>query len=202
MIEALMIDVDGVVVGGRPSDGRPWETDLETDLGLSFEILRDTFFMPYWEKVVTGQADLRERLKSVLATVAPQLSVEQVLAYWFQQDARLNVDLLKDLALLRGGSLQIYLATNQEHERVHYLMNTLGLAAHVDGCLYSAALRHRKPRPGFFQAVALKVGLPPGALLLIDDSHENVQAAIDAGWHAALWTGADSLIDLVRCQTG
>ena len=108
-----MIDVDGVVVGGRPSDGRPWETDLETDLGLSFEILRDTFFMPYWEKVVTGQADLRERLKSVLATVAPQLSVEQVLAYWFQQDARLNVDLLKDLALLRGGSLQIYLATNR-----------------------------------------------------------------------------------------
>lgn len=128
--------------------------------------------------------------------------MEQVLAYWFQQDARLNVDLLKVLALLRSGSLQIYLATNQGHERAHYMMNTPGLAAHVDGCLYSAALRHRKSRPGFFQAVAFKVGLPPGALLLIDDSHENVQAGIDAGWHASLWAGADSLIDLVRCQTG
>jgi putative hydrolase of the HAD superfamily len=197
MIKALMIDVDGVVVGGRPSDGRPWATDLESDLGLSFGVLRDAFFRPYWEDIVTGKADLRERLAGVLAKTAPKPTVEQVLAYWFQQDARLNVDLLKDLAILRSGGLQTYLATNQEHERAHYLMNTLGLAAHVDGCHYSAALRHRKPHVGFFQTVASRVGLPPGALLLIDDSDENVLAAIDAGWHAVRWTGDDRLIDLV-----
>ena len=190
-----MIDVDGVVVGGRPSDGRPWATDLETDLGLSFEIVRDGFFRPYWEEVVIGQADLRERLASVLAKAAPKITVEQVLAYWFQQDARLNVELLKDLAMLRSGGLQTYLATNQEHERAHYLMNRLGLAAHVDSCHYSAALRHRKPRLEFFQAVASKVGLPPETLLLVDDSCKNVQAAIDAGWHAVRWTGDDRLID-------
>jgi putative hydrolase of the HAD superfamily len=136
-------------------------------------------------------------LGRVLAKVAPTLTVEQVLAYWFRQDARLNVEFLKDVALLRGEGLQTYLATNQEHERAHYLMNRLGLVPHVDGCYYSAALGHRKPRPEFFQAVASKAGLCPGTLLLIDDSYENVQAAVGAGWHAARWTGNDRLIDLV-----
>src|SRR5216684_3831608 len=94
VIKALMIDVDGVLVGGRPSDGLHWAASLEADLGLSFAILEDAFFKPYWEDIVTGRADLRERMTPVLAQIAPQLTVEQVLAYWFRQDARLNRELL------------------------------------------------------------------------------------------------------------
>jgi putative hydrolase of the HAD superfamily len=48
-------------------------------------------------------------------------------------------------------------------------MGTLELAAHVDGCYYSAEIGHRKPRAEFFQIVALRVGLAPDNLLLIDD---------------------------------
>lgn len=193
-----MIDVDGVLVSGRPSDGLHWAAGLEADLGLSFEILQDSFFKQYWEDIVTGRADLRERLTSILAQIAPELTAEQVLAYWFRQDARLNCELLEELATLRRGGLRVYLATNQEHERARYLMNTLGLAAHVDGCHYSAAIGHCKPTPEFFNAVAFRVGLPPGELLLIDDSEENVRAAIGAGWDAAHWTGRQRLSDLIE----
>jgi putative hydrolase of the HAD superfamily len=80
---------------------------------------------------------------------------------------------------------------------VDHLMSTLGLAAYTDGCLYSAALGHCKPTGGFFDAAALRVCLSPDELLLIDDSEENVRAAIDAGWHAVQWTGRDCLRDLV-----
>src|SRR5438445_11438304 len=110
---------------------------------------------------------------------------------WHTGSARildLNHELLDDLATLRRGGLRVYLATNQEHERARYLMNTLGLAAHVDGCHYSAAVGHRKPTPAFFDAVACNVGRPRGELLLIDDAEENVRAAIDTGWCAVRWT--------------
>ena len=197
MIKALMIDVDGVLVSGRPSDGLHWATGLEADLGLSFAIIEDAFFKRYWEDIVTGRADLRERLASVLAQIAPELTAEQVLGYWFRHDARLNRELLDDLAMLRRGGLGVYLATNQEHERARYLMETLGLAAHVEGCHYSAAIGHCKPAPEFFDAVARKVGLPAGELLLIDDSEGNVRAAIAAGWQAAHWTGRQRLRDLI-----
>ena len=197
VIKALMIDVDGVLVNGRPSDGCHWSTDLDADLGLRFDVLRDAFFKRYWDQIVTGRADLRACLATVLTEIDSALTVDQVLTYWFRQDARLNEELLRDLATIRLGGLRAYLATNQEHERTRYLMNTLGLAAHVDGCHYSAAIGHRKPRPAFFRAVALRVGLHPEELLLIDDAGENVRAAIEAGWHAALWTGQERLGDIV-----
>lgn len=197
VIHALMIDVDGVLVSGRPSDGRHWATGLEADLGLSFAILQDAFFKRYWDEIVTGRADLRARLANVLARIAPGLTAEQVVTYWFQQDARLNPELLEDLATLRRSGLRAYLATNQEHERAHYLMSTLDLAAHLDGCCYSAAIGHRKPVPAFVDAVACKVGLPAEELLLVDDAEENIRAAIAAGWNAVQWTDRERLIDLV-----
>jgi len=202
VIKALMIDVDGDLVSGRPHDGRHWATTLEADLGLSFEILQAVFFNKYWKDVVTGRADLRERLAGVLALIAPALSAEQVITYWFQQDARLNSELLDDLALLRRGGLKVYLSTNQEHERAQYLMNTLALARRVDGCFYSAAIGYCKPMAEFFEAVVFKVGLLPRELLLIDDAEENVRAALQNGWFAVQWTGRDRLPDLLAGISG
>lgn len=42
--KVLMMDVDGVLVSGRPTDGRHLFTELEADLGLSPDRLRETFF--------------------------------------------------------------------------------------------------------------------------------------------------------------
>jgi putative hydrolase of the HAD superfamily len=202
VIKALMIDVDGVLLSGRPHDGRHWAASFEADLGLSFEMLQDAFFKRYWKEIVTGRADLRERLAGVLALIAPALTAEQVLTYWFQQDARLNRELLDDLATLRLDGLRVYLATNQEHERARYLMNTIGLAQYVDGCYYSAAIGHRKPASEFFDLVAFKVGLPPRELLLIDDAEENVRAALQIGWYAVQWTGRERLRGLLTRISG
>jgi putative hydrolase of the HAD superfamily len=193
VIKALMVDVDGVLVTGRPADGRHWAADL----GLSFENLQTAFFKPFWEEIVTGRVDLRERLTSVLARLAPELTPDQLITYWFRQDARLNSQLLREVASVRECGLLVYLATNQEHERVQYLMHTLGLAAHVDGCCHSAAIGHRKPRAEFFETVASRIELLPGELLLIDDDAENVRAAVNAGWRAVQWMAGERLFDLL-----
>jgi putative hydrolase of the HAD superfamily len=196
-IKALMVDVDGVPITGRPADGRHWAADLEADLGLGFENLQTAFFKPFWEEIVTGRVDLRERLTSILARLAPELTADQLITYWFRQDSRLNSRLLCELDIVREGGVRIYLATNQEHERARYLMQRLGLAPHVVGCCYSAAIGHRKPIAGFFDAVASRVELLPGELLLIDDDAENVRAAVNAGWRAVQWMAGERLCDLL-----
>jgi putative hydrolase of the HAD superfamily len=192
-----MIDVDGVIVNGRPADGRHWATELEADLGVSPVDLDVAFFKPWWERIVTGRASLREPLTNVLGQMAPNVTPDQLLSYWFEHDARLNQQFLRDLATIRANGLPAFLATNQEHDRVRYLMETLGLSAHVDGCHYSAEIGHRKPRSEFFQIVALRIGLPPDNLLLIDDSEDNVRAARAVGWHAARWTADRALTEIV-----
>lgn len=197
VIKTLMIDVDGVVVRGRPDDGRPWSSRLNADLGLSAEELQQEFFRPYWDNIVTGKTSLHDCLRPVLERIAPQLSCEDLIAYWFENDARIDNRLLQEIKSVRSRGISAYLATNQEHARAAHLMDKLGLAGHFDGIYYSANLGCQKPDAAFFRNVEKAVGIPAQSLFLIDDNLENVEAAKRIGWKAALWTGDDRLNDLI-----
>ena len=190
-----MMDVDGVLVSGRPEDGLPFATDLEKDLGVSLDLLQREFFKPHWSEIVTGRAPLTERLSAVLATIAPELGVETLIDYWFSKDARIDRDVLDGLAHYRAQNIKVFLATNQEHRRATYLMKDLGLADHVDGIVYSAELGYRKPQQDFFRLATQRVGAAPDRVVLVDDTLENIEAARQFGWQAVHWTGESALAD-------
>lgn len=197
MIRAVLVDVDGVLVTGRPADGLHWSHDLERDLGIPPDLLQKHFFAPYWPDVITGRAGLRETLAPVLAKIAPSASCETLLEYWFGRDARLNEALVQEITMLRRSGLFVALASNQEHLRARYLSERLGLGAQVDHFYYSAAIGARKPDVAFYRHIESHLGEPPEALLLIDDTVENVQTALQAGWRAAHWAAPRRLGDIV-----
>ncbi|MDX0299542.1 HAD-IA family hydrolase [Sinorhizobium meliloti] len=187
LIRALMIDVEGVLVCGRPSDGRPWASTIEDDLGLSVAALQQEFFSPYWNEIVLGRAAPVDHLKPVLAKIAPHLPYDDFIAYWFENDARLNIKLLEELRQQRKAGKRVYLATDQEHVRAAHLVEALGLGSHCDGIYYSAALGSRKPDQAFFKQVAALSGLRPDQLLLVADPPANIDAARLCGWNAIHW---------------
>jgi putative hydrolase of the HAD superfamily len=187
-IKALMMDVDGVLINGRPGDGRHWQASLQEDFGFSADALREHFFAPHWDDIVVGRADLMERLTAALQTIAPRVSAAAFVSYWFERDSRLVTPLLEELSSLRSGGLRVYLATNQEHLRAAYLMDELGLARYVDGMFYSARLGAKKPDSEFFARAQAAVGVRAEEMLLIDDIAENIEAARRAGWNAMHWT--------------
>ena len=153
-----MMDVDGVLVHGRPEDGRHWSASLEADLGLCGNDLQREFFDVHWEDVVLGRVMFADSLSPVLNRIAPHLNPDQFITYWFERDSRLDHELLQELATIRSTGTLIYLATNQEHRRAQHLMKTLGLAGHVDGIHYSARLGAKKPSRNFFDKVASTMG--------------------------------------------
>jgi putative hydrolase of the HAD superfamily len=124
-IKALMIDVDGVIVVHPHPQG--WSVHLERDLGLARDVLQDAFFKPHFSEVVHGRAALRERLGPVLRDIAPHLTCDRLIEYWFANDAHLNIDLLQQLGRARRRGLKLHLATVQEHERADFLWRRLGL---------------------------------------------------------------------------
>ncbi|ULR43903.1 HAD-IA family hydrolase [Rhizobium sp. K102] len=192
-MKVLMVDVDGVLIHGRPADGLPLFTYLERDLGLRLDLLQQAFFQTHWSDIVIGREGLEPRLSAVLAEIAPHLSAATLIDYWFENDSRLDLNLLEELAALRQGGVAVFLATNQEHRRARYLMEEAGLGAHVDGIIYSAALGHRKPSPDFFRLATERAGAPPGEIGFIDDTAENIEAARQFGWNAAQWTAGTTL---------
>jgi putative hydrolase of the HAD superfamily len=74
-------------------------------------------------------------------------------------------------------------------------MEKLGLAAHVDGIFYSAALGHRKPSDEFYAKATEGVKASPADIVFIDDVLENIEGARRFGWQAIHWTGATTLHD-------
>jgi putative hydrolase of the HAD superfamily len=190
-----MLDVDGVLITPRPGG---WAVDLERDLGLSREALAEHFFAIHWDDVVMGRAGLHERLAPVLASIAPHLTSERLVAYWFEKDAILDHRLLDDLERVRARGIALHLATVQEHLRADYIWTELGLRERFDAMHYAAGLGCGKPDPAFFAKVAGRTGLAPGEMLLIDDKLENVEAARAAGWGGLHWTGERRLGDLLE----
>jgi putative hydrolase of the HAD superfamily len=194
-IEAIMVDVDGVLLVQPDAGG--WSATLERDVGISTATLQSAFFDRHWDDVIHGRATLRERLEPVLADIAPQVSYSALTDYWFSHDAHVNHALLAELASLRAGGLHIHLATVQEHERARYIWNELGFCDMFDGLHYAAELGCAKPSADFYRAIEARTGFPPHTLFFIDDKRANVEAAIDCGWAAALWTGTETLGSLL-----
>lgn len=200
MTACLMLDVDGVLVAGRPSDGKPWTTDLERDLGLSAQELGRRFFAESWKQVIIGQRDLEDALQACLDTMEADVSAQTLIAYWLDNDAGLVASVLDDCRDAKQRGVPIYLTTNQEHLRAAYLMDNLGLAAEVDGIIYSAQLGVEKPDPSFFDGARMLTGRQAGEHLLVDDIEANVAAARKAGWRAVHWTSGSRLMDILENQ--
>lgn len=186
-MKALMVDVDGVLVNGRPTDGLPYFTDMERDLGLPIELLQKEFFAVHWPQIIIGEEAIEPALTSALTRIAPQLETETLLRYWFENDCRLDQRLLADLAMLRKSGLPIYLATNQEHRRAAWLMEANGLSSHFEDIFYSAKFGFKKPSADFFRIATERADFAPSEIAFIDDSAENVAAARRFGWQAAQW---------------
>ena len=193
-MQTIMMDVDGVLVSGRPQDGAHLFTDLEADLGMSLETLQRDFFAPRWPAIVTGKKALLPELAEVLTLIAPQIPAQTLIDYWFRNDSRIDQTVLTDMAALRASGHRVYLATNQEHMRASYLMETLDLARHVDGIFYSAAIGHRKPAAEFYDHVTQGLGTAPSQITLVDDTEQNVLAARQYGWSAIHWRAGMSLL--------
>ena len=192
-----MLDVDGVVATGRPSDGAHWSTGLEHDLGVSLERLQDLVFRPYWSDIVTGRRGLRAVLDRCWPEMCCAVSVDDFLTYWFETDARLDLQVLADVAELRGAGMAVCFATNQEPLRARHLWEDVGLKDHADMMFYSADLGVAKPDAAFFAACEARYGFSKTEIVFVDDTPANVESAIRAGWRAGMWTGEERLGGLI-----
>ncbi len=73
-------------------------------------------------------------------------------------------------------------------------METLGLARHFDGMLYSAALGALKPDRAFYARVQARLPVRvPDEVIFLDDALANVEAATAFGWRATQFRTADDL---------
>jgi putative hydrolase of the HAD superfamily len=193
----LVLDIDGVVSLAQPGSPTPWYATLKEDWGLSHdeELAPEFFLQPVFMEVLRGRLDLYVALHEYFEGKGLSGRLQEFVAYWFEKDAVIDREVLAaaDAWRRRTGG-RVFAASNQEHHRVAYLRDQLGLGAHFDEILYSAALGVCKPERVFFTTAQARMGVNAAqSILFVDDRAANVDGARMAGWRAMLYRGPESL---------
>ena len=191
MIEAVVFDVDGVLVRSGA-----FGQQLRRQLGVPSKAL-DEFWKGPFALCSLGLADLKQEVEPFLERWGYRGSVEDCLQNWFEADSTNNSDVLDEVERLRRRGVPCHIASTQERYRAAYLADTLGLANQFDRLFFSCHLGMKKPQLEFYEYVVSELGTSPATLLLIDDQQANVEAARIAGWSAELYALEDDLPPLL-----
>ncbi len=202
----MFFDVDGVLIDGwhaDPARRRPWDLNLEQDLGVDRAAFQKVLFetpvggyKSLMHVCVKGERDLKDALAEVLPGVGYAGTADDFVRYWFERDSNVNRDVLAVVErLARHDHVALYLVTGQEHHRAAHLWDDLGFSAYFTDILYSAKLGYLKNEPGFYTAVNEAVGVAAGERpVFFDDTPSVVALAREAGWDAVVFNTVDDLL--------
>lgn len=189
MSRAVFFDVDGVLVDGyhaRPDLQPRWDENLLGGLGIDPERFRNEFIYDIFiKKVLVGQIALVDALERVLPSLGFKRSPMILVHYWLSHDSRINKPLLDAIARLKASSdIRLFLATNQEHMRAHWLWQVIGLGELFEDMFYSARAGVMKPEKAFFDFATARIGPQDEQPLFFDDTPKMIDGARSYGWEA------------------
>jgi len=187
----LVLDIDGVIVHSAPD----WPAKLQAAFGFSAEELLGFFESLPFAQVLQGRLDVYVALHEWLEPRGLADRLQELVSFWFENDSTVDREVLAmaDGWRSRTGG-RVFAASNQEHHRAAFLRDRLGLGAHFDEIVYSAALGVCKPDRVFFTNAQARMAVTAArAILFVDDRPANVDAARMCGWRAALYRGRESL---------
>lgn len=198
MTQIILFDVDGVLIHGyhaREELRHCWDENLETDLGINRQAFKDGFiFKDFIDHVLIGKMDLYDALEKFLPTIGYHDDPQVVIDYWLKNDSNINDDLIDKIKVLKSSpDVTLYVATNQEHTRAKYLMETLGFGEHFVDIFHSAKIGHIKPALEYFKRVHELLGNPETPPIFFDDTPAVVKGANDFGWKAYEFLSVDDL---------
>jgi putative hydrolase of the HAD superfamily len=196
--QIILFDVDGVLIHGyhaRLDLRRCWDENLMRDFGIDRIRFTDEFIHGSFMQVLAGECHLREALAQWLHDIASNADPDAFIAYWLANDAHINQPLLKKIAQLKDtGKVRLFIATNQEHNRAHYLMRDLGFSSLFEDIFYSARIGALKPDDRYFEWISARLSLANDQkIIFFDDTPSVITRATAHGWEAIEYTELNDL---------
>lgn len=196
----IFFDVDGVLIDNLHATRgwiNRWDTTLEKDLGIASDHLQE-IFKGLFHDVLRGRRDLEDALTEWLTEKNYAVKADRLLEYWHQKDSILNEALWPTIeSLAQNPAIDLYLATNQSHNRAAYLWDTLGFNRHFKNIYYSAKLGHVKEEPEYFRLIEEDLQFDPRTetILFFDDHPKNIEVSAARGWNAVHFNTAEDCVE-------
>lgn len=177
-IEALIFDMDGVIVDSNPWHRTAWE---QYNRGFGFAMTEEMQQRMYGKR---NDELIREFFGHDLndAEVAAHGAAKEAL-YRETMRPHLNDALLPGIRefLARHRDLALAVATNAEPANVDFVLGETGLRHFFRVVVNGHEVSNPKPHPEIYLRIADALGVRPDACVVFEDSHTGVEAAIAAG---------------------
>ena len=193
-IEVVAFDLGNVLI--------PWDRDRLYAQLIEDPIERADFLDGVMTMAVNERLDRGEPFDVVLAEVAeahPEVA-DLVLAFgsrWSETLGEANDEMVALLSELRGRVTTVAL-TNWAAETFPVAQARFPWLDWFDDQVVSGREGVIKPEPAIYELVERRTGADPGRIWFTDDSQRNVDAALERGWQALLFTDAASVRSSLR----
>lgn len=194
----LLVDLDGVV---RTWDAR-YAAAVEARHGLAEGSIATAAFADELAllEALTGRitdVEWRAGIAECLSELCDEAAAIAAVAEWSAPAGEVDVEVLDCLRRARKAGWRIGLLTNAT-TRLREDLDRLGLLGEFDAVISSAELGIAKPEAAAFERACAAMGVAdPSQCVFVDDSADNVAAAITMGMDAHVFRGARWLARLL-----
>ena len=190
-IQAAIFDLGGVIIDICPEAiPRNWAHAL----GTGAEEIIDPFRQDRrFEAMERGQMDIHDYHAHAVELIGRPLTFEDFLTGWnsLLKGPMPGIEpLLAELA--RHLRLVVLTNTNSAHDAV-WRSRLADALQHFERVFVSYEMNARKPEPACFQQVLDYLALDPAAVVMVDDSPDNIAVAREMGMQTILAAGADQI---------
>ncbi len=177
MIKAVLFDMDGVLL-----DAKEWHYEA---LNMALELHDE---LPISRDDHLGKFDglpTKVKLKALgynkFKIDSINASKQNFTLELIRENFKPSVDILNALKVLKNEGYKLALCSNSVRETLDLFLELSDYKWYFDLTLSNQDVTKGKPNPEIYQKACLKLGVEPYEALVLEDNHNGIKAAKDAG---------------------
>ncbi|QSO47332.1 HAD family hydrolase [Alicyclobacillus mengziensis] len=184
-MQAIIFDMDGVLVDSEPLDRRAWVQVLGQ---YGVQVSEDDILS------FTGRptAAVLEHYRRTNPALNENILIEKHEVFYELAKVQLQPmpGVEKFLQALQNDGLPLAVASSSSHERIHFSLSRTGLLRYFQVVCSGEEVTNPKPAPDVFLHTASKLQVHPASCAVIEDSIHGITAARKAGMNAYGYTSS------------